>query len=180
METVFVIVIHFQDISTPGHIMPFFNFMPVGFTRLYRYPANKAVYIHWTSTANSHIDPNLPYLHVISNECPKCNQCLYATFAHRLAKIAQTAQTSMHPAPGNDAIVAMMTLTLRKRLLLGIAAWHDFCMKWLTFLQISCKPQLWSQTSLFLWKTNEQTFPTIYCPYGNIVNFSRMSRIHFC
>jgi len=40
--------------------------------------------------------------------------------SRRLAKIAQTVQNKR--APGNDAIIAMTTLTLRKRLLRGTAA----------------------------------------------------------
>jgi len=31
-----------------------------------------------------------------------------------------------------------------------------------------------------LWKTNEQTFPTMYCLYRNIVNFPHTSQIHLC
>jgi len=97
-----------------------------------------------------------------------------------LAKIAQTAQNKR--APDNGAIVAMTTLTSRKRLLqclalvLGVSfAWNDW-----QFLQISHKLQLRSRIWLFIRKGNEQTFPTIYCPYGNIVNFLRTRRIHFC
>jgi len=61
-----------------------------------------------------------------------------------------------------------------------VAAWRDFFMKWLLhFLEISRKLQLRSRTKIFLRKANEQTFPTMYCPYGNIVNFPRTSRIHF-
>jgi len=66
------------------------------------------------------------------------------------------------------------TLASHKRLLLGVIfAWND-----VTFVQISRKLQLRSQTRLFVLKANEQTFSTIYCPYRNIVNFSRTSRIH--
>jgi len=53
--------------------------------------------------------PNLPYLHVISNECTKPN-LHYATFAHRLAKIAQT--TAQTWTRGNDSIVAMVTIIM--------------------------------------------------------------------
>jgi len=48
-----------------------------------------------------------------------------------------------------------------------------------TFLYISPQPALRSWTWLYRQKANETTFPTIYCPYGNILNFSRTSRIHF-
>ena len=85
----------------------------------------------------------------------------YAKFSCRLAKIAQTAQNKH--ATGN-AIVAMATPT------------RDFLVKsLLQFLQIFREPQLRSYQ-----KAHEQTFPTIHCPYGNIMNFSRTSQIHFC
>jgi len=48
-----------------------------------------------------------------------------------------------------------------------------------TFLQIFCRPRLRSWTWLYLQKANEKTFPMIYCPYGNNLNFSRMFWIHF-
>ena len=48
-----------------------------------------------------------------------------------------------------------------------------------TFLYISSQPPLWSWTWLYRQKANETQIPTIYCPYGNIVNFSCTSRIHF-
>ena len=74
------------------------------------------------------------------------------------------------------AIFAMATLTSRNRLLLGmIFAWNDCYV-----LQIFRKLQLRCRAWLFLRKANEQTFPTIYCPHRNIVNFSRMIRMHFC
>jgi len=50
-----------------------------------------------TLTASKKINTaDLPYLHTISDECSKCNP-RYATFARRLAKIAQTMQNSAHP-----------------------------------------------------------------------------------
>ena len=49
-----------------------------------------------------------------------------------------------------------------------------------TFFQISRKLQLLSWNQLNFPKGNEQTFPTVYCPYINIVNFPHTSRIHFC
>jgi len=76
-----------------------------------------------TGTTISHIGANLLYLHAIRDERPKCNPH-FVTFARRLAKTAQTAQNKR--APGNDAIVAMTTLTSRKRLLLGVTGWRDF------------------------------------------------------
>jgi len=48
-----------------------------------------------------------------------------------------------------------------------------------TFLYISPKPLLQSWTWLYLQKANKTTFSTISCSYGNIVNFSHTSRIHF-
>jgi len=65
------------------------------------------VYLHWTSTAISHIGPNLPYLHLISDKRPKCNPC-YATFTRRLAKTAKIMQNKQRL--GNDAIIATMML----------------------------------------------------------------------
>jgi len=48
-----------------------------------------------------------------------------------------------------------------------------------TFLCISQKPLLRSWIWLYHQKANETYIPTIYCPYGNILHFSRTSRIHF-
>jgi len=48
-----------------------------------------------------------------------------------------------------------------------------------TFLQISRKTQHRSWTWLYHQKANKMTFPTISCLYGNIVNFSHSTRIHF-
>jgi len=48
-----------------------------------------------------------------------------------------------------------------------------------TFLQIFCKPPLQSWTGLYFQKANEKTFPMIYCPYRNNLNFSHKCRIHF-
>jgi len=59
-----------------------------------------------------------------------------------------------------------------KRLLLSIAAWLDFCVKWLlTFWQVSCKFYLRSWNWLYFWKANEQTFLTIYCLYEILSTF---------
>jgi len=63
---------------------------------------------------------------MISDECTMRKQ-RHIKCSHRLAKIAQTVENKH--APGIDAIVAMTTYILRKSLLLGIAALHDFCMK---------------------------------------------------
>jgi len=49
-----------------------------------------------------------------------------------------------------------------------------------SFLTISHKLQLRSWKWLYHWKASEQTFPAIYGPYANIVNFSRTSQIYFC
>jgi len=48
-----------------------------------------------------------------------------------------------------------------------------------TFLYISHKPPLRSWTWLYRQKANKMTFPTISCPYRNIVHFSYTSWIHF-
>jgi len=48
-----------------------------------------------------------------------------------------------------------------------------------TFLYISPQTPLRSWTWLYHQKANKTTFPTIYCPYGDILNFSRMSRIQY-
>jgi len=48
-----------------------------------------------------------------------------------------------------------------------------------TFLYIFPKTLLRSWTWLYHQKANKTMFPTISCPYGNIVNFSHTSRIHF-
>jgi len=49
-----------------------------------------------------------------------------------------------------------------------------------TFLHITHKPHHWPQTWVHVWKANEMPIPMLYYPYGNILNFSRTSRIHFC
>jgi len=85
---------------------------------------NTAIYIHWTSTANSHTGPS--YLNAIS-DAYITRKKRHVKCSCRLLKIAQTTQNKH--VTGN-AIVAMATLTLSKRLLLGVAAWHDFCVKW--------------------------------------------------
>jgi len=54
-----------------------------------------------------------------------------------------------------------------------------FAVMTVTFLHISRKPPFRSWTWLYHQKANEKTFPTISCPYGNIVNFSHTSLIHF-
>jgi len=48
-----------------------------------------------------------------------------------------------------------------------------------TFLYISPKAPLRFWTWLYLQKANKTTFPTIPFPYGNNVNFSHTSQIHF-
>ena len=48
-----------------------------------------------------------------------------------------------------------------------------------TFLYISPQPLLLSWTWLYHQKANRMTFPTIYCPYENILNFKSTSLIHF-
>ena len=48
-----------------------------------------------------------------------------------------------------------------------------------TFLYMSPQPPLRSWTWLYHQKGNKMAFWTICCPYRNILNFSRMSRIHF-
>ena len=48
----------------------------------------------------------------------------------------------------------------------------------LHFCTFLLNPTLWYWTWLCHQKANKSTFPTICCPYGNILNFSRMSRIH--
>jgi len=55
--------------------------------------------------------------------------------------------------------------------------WH---VTTVTFLHISRKPPLRSWTWLYHLKANEKMFPMTHCPYGNIVNFSHTSQIHFC
>jgi len=70
--------------------------------------------------------------------------------SRRLAKIAQTAQNKR--APANDAIVAMTTLTSRERLLLGVGAWRNFCVKWLLFLQVFRKPNFDLEPDYFVGK----------------------------
>jgi len=57
---------------------------------------------------------------VISDECTTHKQW-HVKCSSKLAKIAQIMQNKC--TPGNDAIAAMMTLTSRKRLLLGYWAW---------------------------------------------------------
>jgi len=47
------------------------------------------------------------------------------------------------------------------------------------FLQNSHKSQHQPRTWLYLWKANETWIPKMYCPYGNIVNFSHTSLILF-
>jgi len=49
-----------------------------------------------------------------------------------------------------------------------------------TVLHISHKPQHQSRIWIYLQKANEMPIPMTYSPYGNILNLSRMSRIHFC
>jgi len=44
------------------------------------------------------------------------------------------------------------------------------------FSQTYHRPRTW----LYPRKANEQLIPMIHCAYGNTVNFSRMSWIHFC
>ena len=48
-----------------------------------------------------------------------------------------------------------------------------------TFLYISPQPPLRSWTWLYWQKANETQIPMTYCPYGNVLNFSHTSRIHF-
>jgi len=72
--------------------------------------------------------PNLKYLHANSNEHPKRN-IRYATFACRLAKIAQTMQNKH--ATGNNAtgiITMVMMLILRKKTAAYVSVWNDLCM----------------------------------------------------
>ena len=61
-----------------------------------------------------------------------------------------------------------------------VAANCDFHEITVAFLQISRKPQLRSWNWLHFWNAIEQKFPTIYCLYGNVINFPHTSRIHFC
>jgi len=49
----------------------------------------------------------------------------------------------------------------------------------LHFCYISPQPLLRSWTWLYRQKANKTTFPTMYCPYGSILNFSCTSWIHF-
>jgi len=67
---------------------------------------NMSVYIHWTSTAISHIGPKLSYLNV-NIDARTTHNPHYAKFPDRLAKVAQTMLKRC--TPGNDAVVAMMS-----------------------------------------------------------------------
>jgi len=58
----------------------------------------------------------------------------------------------------------------------GKSILHDITV---TFLYISPKTPPWSWTWLYLQKANKMVFPSISCPYGNIVNFPYTSWIHF-
>jgi len=57
----------------------------------------------------------------------------------------------------------------------GAAATSILCISTVAFLPIALKPQ-----HCHLRKDNEMSIPTMYCPYGNIIDFSRTSRIHSC
>jgi len=76
----------------------------------------------------------------------------YAKFSCRLAKIAQRSAQPLTFRHGCSVIFREITVT---------------------FFQISRGP-----SRNYLQKANEQTFPTIYCPYRNIINFSCTSRIY--
>jgi len=51
---------------------------------------------------------------------------------------------------------------------------------WCTFLYISPQTPFRFWTRLSRQKAKKTTFSMMYCPYGNILNFSRKSRIYVC
>jgi len=76
------------------------------------------------------ISPNLPYLNVNIDACTTSNPH-YAKFSSKLVKVAQIMQKKC--ATGN--IMPMPNIAW-----LQCAAWCDFFVKWLHFLQFSHKP----------------------------------------
>ena len=101
-------------------------------------------------------------------ERPTCKP-RYAEFSCRLAKIAQTAQNKRETG---NVIFAMATLIRVKA-----AVRRDFFKSLLHFCKFLVNPS--SISKLTTSSENQRTDTlTLYFSYGNIVNFSRTSRIH--